>query len=98
MELPSHFLPRPPLDLDPDTIADFERLYADMLAADPTQPIAYELTVPKWKFLSYLTDTKNILMHGSNNASIEEFEPRQSNDTAEFGNRRAVYAASDALW
>lgn len=30
--------------------------------------------------------------------TIAEFEPRQSNDIEEFGNRRAVYAASDGLW
>src|SRR6478735_3474388 len=39
-----------------------------------------------------------LLLHGSGSSEIAEFEPRQSNDTAEFGNRTAVYAASDGLW
>ena len=37
-------------------------------------------------------------MHGSGHATILEFEPRQSNDVDEFGNRKAVYAASDGIW
>ena len=38
------------------------------------------------------------MLHGSGSPDIQEFEPRQSNDLAEFGNRRAVYAASDGIW
>ncbi len=38
------------------------------------------------------------MLHGSGRTDIEEFEPRQSNDINEFGNRRAVYAASDGIW
>ena len=38
------------------------------------------------------------MLHGSANADIMEFEPRKSDDLVEFGNRRAVYAASDGIW
>lgn len=38
------------------------------------------------------------MLHGSGQSDILEFEPRQSNDVREFGNRRAVYAASDGIW
>ncbi len=38
------------------------------------------------------------MLHGSGNPDIEVFEPKQSNDIAEFGNRKAVYAASDGIW
>ena len=38
------------------------------------------------------------MLHGSGTGDIAKFEPRQSNDIEEFGNRRAVYAASDGLW
>jgi hypothetical protein len=60
--------------------------------------IEYTLAAPKWQFLCYLSDHKLIVLHGSGRADIREFEPRQSNDIAEFGNRRAVYAASDGIW
>lgn len=39
-----------------------------------------------------------MLLHGTGNAEIDVFEPRQSNDVSDFGNRKAVYAASDGLW
>src|SRR5262249_21320606 len=35
---------------------------------------------------------------GTGNPDIVEFEPRQSNDVDEFGNRCAIYAASDGIW
>jgi hypothetical protein len=38
------------------------------------------------------------VLHGSGQPGIRVFEPRQSNDLSEFGNRRAVYAASDGIW
>ena len=60
--------------------------------------IDYTLTAPRWQFLCYLCDHKDVVLHGSGQPDILEFEPRQSNDIAEFGNRRAVYAASDGIW
>ncbi|HSL28287.1 MAG TPA: hypothetical protein VK900_03725, partial [Anaerolineales bacterium] len=62
----------------------------------PTIP--FTLPFPKWQFLCYLADHHNIAMHGSGNANIAQFEPRQSNDLNEFGSQKAVYAASDGLW
>ncbi len=56
------------------------------------------LPVPLWQFLCWLADGKGHLLHGSGHATIREFEPRQSNDVDEFGNRKAVYAASDGIW
>jgi hypothetical protein len=86
------------MDLDAQTIASFEKLFADAVEHGEGQEIPYDLAAPKWQFLCYLCDEKNILMHGSGDANIEMFEPRQSNDVFEFGNRRAVYAASDGIW
>ena len=98
MQLPSYYSPRPAMELDAATTATFERLYAEAVAHGAGTEIDYNLSAPKWQFLCYLSDTKGILMHGSGNPSISQFEPRQSNDITEFGNRRAVYAASDGIW
>lgn len=98
METPPYFLPRPATEPDAETIAAFERLYAAAVARGAGAVISYTLSAPKWQFLCYLCDHKPILLHGSGQAGIEEFEPRQSNDVKEFGNRRAVYAASDGIW
>ncbi len=98
MEKSSYLLPRPPMDLTPTTVAAFEQLITTAVLPGSGATIDYTLDVPKWQFLYYLCDTQEILLHGSGNPDIDEFEPRQSNDTAEFGNRQAVYAASDGLW
>jgi hypothetical protein len=98
MQLPSYLETRPPMDLDPEAGAAFERLYTAVVEHGTGAAIPYDLAAPKWQFLCYLTDNKGVLVHGSPNPDIEEFEPRQSDDVGEFGNRKAVYAASDALW
>jgi hypothetical protein len=56
------------------------------------------LSAPKWQFLCYLADQYQLAMHGSGNPAITRFEPRQANDISEFGNQKAVYAASDGIW
>lgn len=96
MELPNYFLKRPALDME--AAPDFEELFTNYVEHGTGAEINYQLTAPKWQFLCYLSDTKNILLHGSHNPAILEFESRQSNDVTEFGNRRAVYAASDGIW
>ncbi|MET3849063.1 MULTISPECIES: hypothetical protein [Paenibacillus] len=96
MPLLDYFLKRPPLQHD--DMFHFERLYSSILGREKPIELDYELSAPKWMFLCYLCETKNVVLHGSANPSILEFEPRQSNDVNEFGNRRAVYAASDGIW
>ncbi|GGR26872.1 hypothetical protein GCM10008957_42930 [Deinococcus ruber] len=38
------------------------------------------------------------MAHGTGQEDLTELVPRQSNDVGWFGNRKAVYASSDALW
>ena len=98
MDVPNYYLRRPPTELTPALVADFDALLARAVADGPSTPIDYTLAAPKWQFLCYLADHKHIVMHGSGETGITEFEPRQSNDVGEFGNRKAIYAASDGLW
>jgi hypothetical protein len=98
MEKSRYLVPRPPMDLDPATIAAFEALVTTAVLPGSGAAIDYGLDAPKWQFLCWLCDTHEILLHGSGNPDITEFEPRQSNDIEEFGNRQAVYAASDGIW
>jgi hypothetical protein len=51
-----------------------------------------------WAWLSWLCEAQGFVAHGTGQADVTVFEPRQSNDTGWFGNRKAVYASSDALW
>jgi hypothetical protein len=98
LEIPAYFFRQPPVETSPATLAGFERLYREYVAPGGGFEIPYDLAAPRWQFLCYLCDHKNILLHGSGERNIAEFEPRQPHDVEEFSNRRAVYAASDGLW
>lgn len=93
-----YFMPRPPLANDPVARAAFDALFDEAAHRGGNAPIAYELPWPRWQFICHIADTRPIVVHGSQNAEIDEFEPRQSNDVHPFGDRKAVYATSDGLW
>ena len=98
MQLSPYFLRRPAASLGQEVIDSFENLFAEQILGADGALIDYTLSAPKWQFLNYLGDTKQVVMHGSGLSTIREFEPRQSNDVNEFGDQRAVYAASDGIW
>jgi hypothetical protein len=98
MHMPHYYLARPALQLDAATIAAYEALWADITSAPAGGELPYSLPVPRWQFLCYLADRKPVLLHGSGNPNISAFEPRQAADIMAFGNRAAVYAASDGIW
>ncbi len=98
MKLPAYFLPQPTANWDAQTIAGFERLWKKTLEQGAGAVIDYNLSAPKWQFLCYLCDWKGVVLHGSGKTQITEFETRKANDVTEFGNRSAVYAASDGIW
>jgi hypothetical protein len=85
MEAPSYLLPRPQFDLTPVKKAAFEDLWQST-------------TKGSWEYLSYLCDTRELVLHGSQNLSIDEVEPRQANDKRGFSNQRAIYATTDGIW
>ena len=91
-------LSRPGSEPDAATRAEFDALLAVAMTAGPGTAIDYRLAAPKWQFLCHVADRGEAVLHGSSDPDIDRFEPRQSNDIAEFGNRTAVYAAADGLW
>lgn len=98
MILPDYWLTRPGGDLDEGTRSAFDALLQAILRTGGCPTIQFALPQPKWQFLCYAADHCDIALHGSGNPNIDRFEPRQSNDLNEFGNQKAVYAASDGLW
>ena len=98
MMLPDYWLPRPSVNFDESTQSAFEELLNTTINARGCPTIEFTLPYPKWQFLCYLADHHHIALHGSGDPNIALFEPRQSNDLNEFGNQKAVYAASDGLW
>ncbi len=85
------------MSLTPPVINILEDMYS-RIAHGHGEWFEDALPIPTWQFLCWLADEKQVLLHGTGNADIDVFEPRQSNDVSEFGNRKAVYAASDGLW
>jgi len=98
MQLPDYYLPRPSIPLDARTITAYEALWTQILANPESEDLIYTLGTPRWHFLCYLADHKPVLLHGSGNPNVALFEPRQATDILDFGNRAAVYAASDGIW
>lgn len=98
MELPDYWLTRPSADFDERARGAFDGLLETTLGIGGCPAIEYDLPWPKWQFLCHLADHRDIAMHGSGDPNIALFEPRQSIDLNEFGNQKAVYAASDGLW
>ena len=96
--LPDYWLTRPSVNFDEETRTAFDELLNTTLRIGGCPTIEYTLPWPKWQFLCHLADHHNLALHGSGNPEIALFEPRQSNDLHEFGNQKAVYAASDGLW
>jgi hypothetical protein len=98
MLLPDYWLTRPSVEFDERTQIAFDELLNTTLSIGRSPTIQFTLPFPKWQFVCYLADHHDIALHGSGDSNIALFEPRQSNDLNEFGNQKAVYAASDGLW
>lgn len=94
----SHYLKRPKADWSPAVQTAFNDLFRRISSSADGSFIEYTLAAPKWQFLCHLAECHDVVVHGSGSPDIGEFEPRQSNDSKEFGNQQAVYAASDGLW
>ncbi len=98
MLLPDYWLTRPGTDADGAAQKAFDDLLDTTIKSGGCPDIPYTLPWPKWQFLCHLADHHSIAVHGSGDPNIALFEPRQSNDLMEFGNQKAIYAASDGLW
>jgi len=91
----SFLLPCPPFDVTSDKRDAFEQVLQSTPAGDF---VDYRIPYPKWQFLSYLCETREWVLHGSQNLEIDEVEPRQANDKKAFSNQQAIYATTDGIW
>lgn len=89
------FLPQPPIESTPEKQEAFERLFRSTPAGGL---INYQLPYPKWQYLSWLCETKELVLHGSQNLEIGEVEPQQARDARAFSNQEAIYATTDGIW
>lgn len=93
MTVPEYWLPRPPLEADEAT----DDAVDAFLAGDLDLGALPGGIVP-WEFLCALAARRRIAFHGTGDAGIERFEPREPVDFAPFGQQRAVFATSDPIW
>ena len=98
MMLPDYWLTRPNVDFDERIQLAFDELLDATLRSGECPNIQFTLPWLKWQFLCHVADHHDIALHGSGDPNITLFEPRQANDLNEFGNQKAVYAASDGIW
>src|SRR5258706_1104354 len=98
MMLPDYWLTRPSVNFDERTQMAFDEILNTNLSIGECPSIQFTLPWQKWQFLCHVADHHGIALHGSGDPNIALFEPRQANDLNEFGNQKAVYAASDGLW
>jgi hypothetical protein len=98
MELPDYWLTRPGVNSEERNQNAFDDLLHTTMGIGGCPTIQYTLPWPKWQFLCHVADHHDIALHGSGDPNIALFEPRQANDLNDFGNQKAIYAASDGLW
>jgi hypothetical protein len=90
------FLPSPRMVISREEEMLFNIIFENALRSKDST-IQYNLSIPKYKFLQYLSDNKNVLFHGSNNHLIQRFEPRVQ---TLFDGKidKAVFATKDPVW
>ncbi|MET0787116.1 MAG: hypothetical protein ABWY25_10455 [Paenisporosarcina sp.] len=76
---------------------EFDDLYENFIATGEGNFISYNSDYPIHLFLNYIIENKNVLVHGSNNAMIIIFEPKES---SLFNGKpvKAVFASTDGVW
>jgi hypothetical protein len=95
MDVSSFLLPRPKFDRTAEMELTFDSLFQSTPAGGF---IDYSLPYPKWQFLSYLCETGDLVLHGSQNLEIKLVEPRQAHDIRTISNQNAIYATTDGIW
>lgn len=97
--LRSLYLEAPEIEFGRDRIEEFDTIYNRALDDQEHKLIKYDSPHPKYEFLQYLVERKEVLLHGSNEMDIGTLMPmRLSTDTRFIGNLQAAYACSDGIW
>jgi hypothetical protein len=96
--IPDYWLSRPAFQLSEEDKGRLEHLWHSLNFEDI--PWIENLPVPKWVFLCWLAEEKDVLLHGSGHSNIQRFEPRapDAKDDNDFSQQMAVFAASEGIW
>jgi hypothetical protein len=96
--IPDYWLKRPEFVLNEDDKESLGHLWQSLNFDNI--PWIEDLSVPKWVFLCWLTEEKEVFLHGSGNPNIGVFEPRAPNakEDNDFSLQKAVFASSEGIW
>jgi HEAT repeat protein len=95
---PDDFYPQVPIEWTDAKRGAFERLFNTIAATDGVTNVDYDLPYPKYEFLRYLSDTRRLMLHGSDRSDLELLKPlRNSSDVSDWGNVSGVYAERDPI-
>ncbi|SES62493.1 hypothetical protein SAMN05216389_101114 [Oceanobacillus limi] len=85
------------LKLPDQAIEEFDKMFIRYISSGDGSIFTYNSRYPLYMFLNYVIENKGVLIHGSNNSSINKFEPRNS---SLFNGKpiKAVFASSDGIW
>jgi hypothetical protein len=89
-------LTAPPPRLTPADEVAFDQLLREVDESDG-RALRYETAAPKYEFLRYLLEHRQVLLHGTGDPAVECFEPRRQTD---YDNEwtTAVFATNDPIW
>ncbi|WP_157950999.1 hypothetical protein [Peribacillus acanthi] len=92
-----YFLKVQELDLTNQDIEEFNNIYDRLIHNGEGKEFSYDSIYPKYVFLNYIIENKDVLVLGSNHTDIKVFQPREQ---TLFNGKptKAVFASSDALW
>jgi len=99
--LPQYWIPRPTVTISDEADAAYKELWnAAIRSEDVVPPVKLPDTIEKWRYLDWLVQSKQVLLHGSAQEDISLFFPRPPNDHSadDFSKQTAVYATTDAIW
>jgi hypothetical protein len=86
-------LTAPPTDVDEAALEPLLRAIDTANGA----AVEYDAATPKHAFFRYLLERRRVLLHGTGDPTIEQFEPRRQTDyDNEWTN--AVFATDDPIW
>ena len=85
------------LKLPDQAIEEFDEMFTRYISSNNGSSFTYNSSYPLYMFLNYVIEKKGLVVHGSNNSSINLFEPKNS---SLFNGKpiKAVFASSDGVW
>jgi hypothetical protein len=96
--IPDYWLSRPAFQLSEEKKGRLEHLWHSLNFDNI--PWIENLSIPKWVFLCWLTEEKEVLLHGSGSPDTQLFEPRapDAKNDNDFSQQTAVFASSEGIW